>query len=224
MTPLIHALVLGRTLAWAPATTPAEPVYEWWAGHQVTLGSRDLPLRGRVTTRTETLVLARARVGAGSIVLDETACAIRFSRVGAVAVSMEARDIPTHRASFTLRDGEYWSRSQAGWGDEDIDGDGNPGMTVSVDAPMCAGEIYVAHRATTRSFASRDRDGLRGRSRVSIEQRVLGTSNACLAMGAKDTQEVVRGPFAYVRVPDGTTCDSLIEGGWPIDAETVALR
>jgi hypothetical protein len=43
-------------------------------------------------------------------------------------------------------------------------------------------------------------------------------------MGAKDTEEVVRGPFAYVRVPDGTTCSSLIDDGWPVDAESDAFR
>jgi len=222
MTSTIAALVLGHALSWVPAsrTVASEPQTELWAGHQVTLGSRDLPLRGRVTTRTETLVLARVRVGEDRLVLEETACAVWFDRVGAVSVSMNASRIPTHRASYTLHDGEYWSRSRAGWGDEDIDDDGHPGMTIEVDAPMCSGEIYVAHRATTRAFASLGDDGLVGRARVLIEQRVLGTSNACLGMGAKDSSEVVRGPFAYERVPDGTTCASLIDKGWPVDAES----
>jgi hypothetical protein len=217
----VVALLVGHALSWVPAsrTVASEPETEWWAGHQVTLGSRDLPMRGRVTTRTETLVLARVRVGEDRIVLEETACAVWFDRVGAVSVSMDARRIPTHRASYTLRDGEYWSRSRAGWGDEDIDDDGNPGMTIAVDAPMCSGEIYVAHQASTRAFATRSADAFSGRARVLIEQRVLGTSNACLGMGARDSAEVVRGPFAYVPVPDGTTCASLIDRGWPVDAE-----
>jgi len=222
MTPMIGSLVLGHALAWvaASSTPSAEPDTQWWAGHQVTFGSRDVPLRGRVTTRTETLVLAKARVGEDRLVLEETACAIRFSPVGSVSVSMDATRVPMHRALYELREGEYRSRSTGGWSDEDIDDDGNPGMTIEVDAPLCSGEIYVAHTATTRAWASREGNGLRGRARVLIEQRVLGASNTCLELGAKDTQETVRGPFAYVRVPDGSTCASLIDSGWPIDAES----
>jgi hypothetical protein len=222
MGPTILALMFGHALGgpFATRTDAPAPEVQWWAGHQVQLGSRDLPMRGRVTTRTETLVLARVRVGEDSLVLDETACAIRFARVGGVAVSMDAGAIPSHRASWALRDGEYWSRSVVGWGEEDVDGDGHPGMTIAVDAPLCSGEIYVAHKATTRAFASRIAGGLAGRARVLVEQRVLGTSNVCLGMGAKDGTEVVRGPFAYARVPDGSTCASVLENGWPIDAES----
>lgn len=216
----ISALVLGHVLAWAPASprSAADDV-QMWAGHQVTLGSRDLPLRGRVTTRTETLVLARVHQSGDKLVLEETACAIWFARVGGVSVSMDAASIPTHRATYEPREGEMWSRSRAGWGDEDVDGDGNPGMTITVDAPLCAGEIWVAHDATTRAFGTRTSEGLQGRASVLVQQRVLGTSNACLGMGAKDSSEMVRGPFAYARVPDDATCASLVASGWPIDAE-----
>lgn len=216
----IAALSLGHVLAWAPATprATADDV-EVWAGHQVGLGARELPLRGRVTTRTETLVLARVRKSGDKLVLEETACAIWFARVGGVSVSMDASRIPTHRATYEPHEGELWSRSRAGWGDEDVDGDGNPGMTITVDAPLCAGEIWVAHAATTRAYGTRTTDGLQGRSKVLVEQRVLGTSNACLAMGAKDSSEMVRGPFAYTRVADDATCASLVASGWPIDAE-----
>ena len=218
----IAALALGHTLAWAAATTTAtrSETVEVWAGHQVTLGSRDLPLRGRVTTRTETLVLARVRTDGDELVLEETACAIWFARVGGVSVSMDASSIPTHHATYKPREGELWSRSRAGWGEEDVDGDGHPGMTITVDAPRCGGEIWVAHDATTRACGSRTSQGLHGRASVLVQQRVLGTSNACLAMGAKDSSEMVRGPFAYTRVSDDATCASLIASGWPIDAES----
>jgi len=79
---------------------------------------------------------------------------------------------------------------------------------------------YVIVGGGTAGCVLANRLSADGRASVLVQQRVLGTSNACLAMGAKDSSEMVRGPFAYARVSDDATCASLIASGWPIDAES----
>lgn len=204
------------------ASNTSAPV-ELWAGHQVAFGQREIPFQGRVTTRTDTLVLARVRREDDRFVLEQTACAVRFGEVAGVRVSMDARHLPVATTSFRMRaDGEtFMSRSEVGWGDEDIDDDGNPGMTISVDAPVCAGDLYVKNASSTNAYGSFTADGkFVGRAKVAVSQQVLGARGKCLSVVARDSDEVVRGPFAFVPVPAGTSCASLIRSGWPIDAES----
>lgn len=193
-----------------------------WAGHQVSFGSRDVPFRGEITTRTDTLVLARVKLDGGTLVVFQEACAVRFGDVGGIKVSMDASGLPRSRMAFSLQeDGKtFLAKSQVVWGKQDVDGDGNPGMTVSVDAPVCSGDLYVSNRSRTHALGHFEPKRFSGTAKVKVEQQVLGSRGRCLGAVARDTTEIVSGPFAYVQIAKGTTCGDLIRDGWPVDAES----
>ena len=191
-----------------------------WAGHQVTFGRREIAFKGEVETRMDSFVLARLRrLDGGVLELTQTACHVRFSKVAGVMVHMDAEALPRTRMLLAPDDeGELRGRSLVAWADEDVDDDGHPGMTVHVRAPVCSGDLYVTNRSTTKASATLSGTELRGRARVQVRQEILGAEGACLGAVAKTTDEQVTGPFAYVPVPEGTTCETLFNQGWPVTA------
>lgn len=219
--PIAITAIVAAAL-WTSATygtpTPEAPVM--WAGHQISFGTREVPFKGEVSTRMDTLVLARVRRERGGLVIDQQACAVRFDEVAGVRVSMDAAGLPRSRVAFAQRDDTFVATSTVEWDDEDVDADGHPGMTIEVDAPVCSGDLYVSNRSNTRAQGHFDGETFRGRARVGVKQTVLGAKGRCLSAVARDTEETVSGPFAYTRVPADATCASLIASGWPIDAES----
>jgi hypothetical protein len=221
----LSIVTLTGALSWMPATaaTPKYDEYPWlWAGHQVSYGEREIPFRGTVVTRVDSLVLARVKMEGSRLMISQVACAVRFDEVAGVRISMDADKLPRARMNFELQaDGEtFVAKSLVSWDDADIDGDGHPGMTIGVDAAACDGDLYVSNRSRTRAEGQFDPKAFRGSAKVKVVQEVLGANGRCLGVVARDTDEVVSGPFAYVGVPLGTTCESLISSGWPIDAES----
>lgn len=219
--PMFLAAIASTTLFFGAASTPHDDGV-LWAGHQVSYGSRDVPFRGEVATRMDTLVLAKVELDGRGLVIDQVACAVRFDEVAGVRVTMDATGLPRTRMLFALQTGGevFLAKSTVAWDDEDIDGDGHPGITVEVDAPVCSGDLYVSNRSRTRAEGRFEGELFRGRSKVKVDQEVLGTRGRCLGVVARDITESVSGPFAYARVPKGSTCASLISSGWPIDAES----
>jgi hypothetical protein len=201
-----------------PRDAPELPTL--WAGHQVTFGKRDVPFKGEVETRMDSFVLARLDRRGDIIELEQTACHVRFAKVAGVMVHMNVQALPRTRMVFaaaaTAED--LTGRSVVAWGSEDLDEDGHPGVTVHVQAPVCSGELYVSNRSKTKATATLEPERLQGRASVHVEQRILGAEGACLSAVAKDTDEHQRGPFAYVPVPEGTTCETLLSQGWPVTA------
>jgi hypothetical protein len=216
----ITAIVSAALWTTTADTRAATEAPELWAGHQVSFGTREIPFRGEVTTRMDTLVLGRVRREGDRLVIDQEACAVRFDEVAGVRVSMDAEGLPRSRVVFAQRDAAFLATSTIAWDDEDVDGDGHPGITIGVDAPVCSGDLYVSNHSRTRAEAAFDGDSFRGRASVNVKQSVLGARGRCLSAVARDTDEIVSGPFAYVRVPAGSTCASLVSSGWPIDAES----
>lgn len=204
-----------------PATAAASQLPALWAGHQVTFGRRHVPFKGEVETRMDTFVLARMRSDGGLIELDQTACHVRFSKVAGVMVHMNAEALPESHMVFATNDdtGQLVGRSLVAWANEDIDDDGHPGMTIHVKAPVCSGDLYVSNRSNTKATATIGPDRLEGSAKVHVRQEILGTEGACLGVVAKATDERVAGPFAYVPVPAGTTCETLFRQGWPVTAK-----
>ncbi len=204
----------------ARADAPTLP--SLWAGHQVALGRREIPVKGEVETRMDSFVLARLVRQGNLVELHQTACHVRFSKVAGVTVLMQADALPETRMVFasdaddgTLLEG----RSVVAWAAEDLDDDGHPGITVRVQAPVCAGELYVSNRSKTKATARLTPTRLEGRAKVHVRQQILGAEGACLSAVAKDTDEHQSGPFAYVPVPEGTTCETLLLQGWPVIAD-----
>ncbi|MEM9456445.1 MAG: hypothetical protein AAGF11_19850 [Myxococcota bacterium] len=202
----------------APASHAELPTL--WAGHQVTFGQRKVPFKGKVQTRTDSFVIARLDRDGDLLKLEQTACQVRFSKVAGVRVHMDADALPQTRMVFSGREdsAELAGRSIVAWSSADIDEDGNPGMTVRVDAPICSGELYVANRSKTRATATVEPQRIEGKARVRVKQQILGAKGACLSAVAKDTDENQSGPFAYVPVPEGSTCATLMAQGWPVSA------
>ena len=87
-----------------------------------------------------------------------------------------------------------------------------------VSCPICSGELYVANRSRTRATATLGPGRIEGKARVRVKQQILGAKGACLSAVAKDTDETQAGPFAYVPVPAGSTCETLMAQGWPVSA------
>lgn len=189
-----------------------------WAGHQVAFGTRDIPFKGEVQTRSDTWTLARVQHRDGRITLTQEACMVVFKPVAGVKVRMDARSLPANDFAFSSNGVDLKGASLVQWSREDVDGDGHPGMTVHVDSSVCSGSLYVGNRSRTRARAALDGDQLRGKARVTVDQEVLGAKGACLSVVARDTHEVVSGPFAYAPVDASATCRSLMQAGWPVDA------
>jgi hypothetical protein len=218
-----------RTTRWlaaiavlAPAAAGGEaPLL--WAGHQVVHGEIHLPVLGRVPTRTESYVLARVVPVGGGYRFEQIACRVDMARVLGSQARLSpgaVQRLPATVFSLVEQNGQLvappWN---AGWGGEDIEGDGNPGITVEVDAPLCGGELYVSAHSRSMARGTRAGDAVRGELRVQSTQQVLGTSGGCLGVFAGDTHEELRGTFAYVPVPAGSTCDGLLRS-WPVTTES----
>ena len=138
--------------------------------------------------------------------------------VAGVRVRMDARSLPENAFEFTSNGVDLRGASLVEWSREDVDGDGHPGLTVHVDSAVCSGDLYVGNSSSTTARAALSDGTLRGNARVTVDQEILGAKGACLSVVARDTHEVVKGPFAYAKVPAGSTCKSLFGSGWPVDA------
>jgi hypothetical protein len=220
--PNIMMMTLGllAALQLQASAAPGDSSVGTFAGHLVTLGSRDIPFRGKVQTRTDTYVISRVRRQGDRLVLTERACTVAFRKIAGVKVWMDATALPA--STFTLHEAtDGWvGTSHVQWGRQDVDDDGHPGMTVHVDG-ICSGELHVANDSVTMATARVQGEGgsvdrITGTTRVHVRQRVLSTEGKCLQLMADDTAEVVQGPFAYTRVADDSTCESLTRSGWPV--------
>ena len=215
------ALLLATSTAQAADTA-------FWAGHQVVEAKRDLPLLGEITTSMETFMLAKVSRTPDGLTLEQRPCRVLFERKLGVEVIMPARTmtaLPTATIRWSMTEEGYragpWT---VGWGAEDLDGDGHPGATVRVDAPMCSGELYVANKSVSSAEATkRSGGGLKGFISVHTDQKILGAAGTCLRMLATDTRREQTGRFAYTPLDAPIGCRALLEKGWPVDVEQVDI-
>jgi hypothetical protein len=211
--PTIAGAALRATL-----TATAAVVGETWAGHQVTLGSRVVPLMGRLETRTDTFVLGRVERRGDRLVVVERPCRVSFREVAGVGLELSEsaiRALPPVEVTFTRGPGREWRAGPwtSGWDGADHDGDQHPGITIDVRAPLCGGALHVASTAETLARGVMVEGALEGELRVRLEQRVLGTEGLCLSALAGDEQSRLRGSFRYRPVPSDTRCEDLAR--WP---------
>jgi hypothetical protein len=196
---------------------------EHWAGHQVVYGKREVPVLGTLQTRMDTWVIARVRRTENEIQIDQRACKVNYEDVGGVKVYVDADALPDSRIIFERVEGtpHYLMSGTVNWGKEDIDGDGEPGMRVYVDAPVCSGNLHVTNKTTTSARAFGDDDGspIYGEVTISVRQKILGADGKCLAAMAKDSFERSKGSFRYTKIKANETCQSLLDAGWPVKAK-----
>ena len=148
----------------------------------------------------------------------QRACDIRFAPVADVSVSMRVDGLPDSVTELSGTEGKLQARSRVRWGREDLDEDGHLGMTVDVDASICAGSLYVASDSESTGTARFGTNFIGGYVQTTIRQRILGADGMCLSAMADDTREEVAGPIAFVPVADDATCTSLLARSWPVDA------
>jgi len=218
------ALLTVSAIAVRPVASATESV-EMWAGHQVVFGETDVPVLGKRETRSDSYVLARVTKNTGRITFVQQACRVDFKEVLGAKVRIPERallSLPAATISFS-KDGELLRAApwNVGWGRQDVDRDGKPGLTVNVDASVCGGELYIA--SDTRSAAVGklidNGEGMMGKISVRVQQKVLDTDSACLKMFSADSDETQNGGFVYRRVQDNATCETLLRHPWPIEAK-----
>ena len=198
-----------------------EVVRERWAGLVAFMGHRKIPIFGRIKYRTDTYVMADVEREGDVIRLVQRSCRIKFKKIWGIkaAISPEAitKMNPIH-ITFT-RDEDMMRAPEwpSGWDEEDLDGDGNPGVTIEVKSLFCSGDLYVTSSAVSSAEGPVSEAGLIGDTRVSVTQRHLGASNRCLNFGASDSADLMTGRFNYVPVAQNATCADLLEQGWPAD-------
>lgn len=194
---------------------------ERWAGRQVVLGEQDLTLLGTVDTRAESFILADVRRHPDRYVLTQYTCRVDLAEVAGVSARMSdpaAQAVPPVTIEIPRKpDGTPEPVSWVvDWGSTDHDGDGNRGVTVSVGAPLCGGELYLSSRTTTKAYVFERDAALEASVDVTVEQTIFDTSNVCLDLATSDSVEQVSGRVKYVPVSKSETCSSLLRKGWPV--------
>jgi hypothetical protein len=213
-------MILWPSMLWLLAQTPVET----WVGHQVSYGHRDIPILGRADTRSDTFVVATVWRTGDHLWVEQRACAVTFAEVWGVTVSMPQTALaalPSAPIQFHLdaHGGAHAAPWFVGWGGEDVEGDGRPGLTIRVDAPLCSGDVYVASGTTSEATGKVTEAGMVGRMTVRVQQETLGASSRCLTWGERNTDEQQTAVFAFRRVPAGTTCADLARRPWPVRAD-----
>lgn len=190
-----------------------------YAGYQDLRGQTEVPVFGLIDTRSRTWFIARWTEKDGAWVLQQRTCAVDFDRVLGARVNMPEqlmRRLPVTEIPFRPEAGGLFAPAwTSGWGADDLDGDGHPGATIEVDAPVCSGGVYVASTATSSARLRPDGDGFQGKIRVRVRQQVLGASGACLRTVAQDSDETMRGVMRVVPVGADASCSRWSLARWP---------
>lgn len=190
-----------------------------WVGHQITRGQRNLPVLGDMKTRSDTWVVADVVRTPSGLEIVERACRVRVVESPGAKISMPdaaVRQLPAVRTRYEKRPGGGWQAGpwRAGWDARDHDNDGHPGLTVTVEAPLCGGQLYVASDVLSLARAELKDGALVGELKVKLGQKILGAEGKCLGVLAADSQEKLWGTFAYSPVAADATCESLAREGW----------
>lgn len=200
---------------------PASEVPETWVGHQVTHGRREIPVMGTLETRTDTWVVAEARrIDATTVEITERACRVRVAEAAGARISIPdqaVRKLPATTVRYALHPQTgLWQAGpwRAGWDRRDHDGDGHPGLTITVDAPLCGGRLHVASEAQSIARARWEGPRFHGELKVKLSQTILGAEGTCLSVVSSDSEERLSGRLGYTRVEAGATCESLERAGW----------
>ncbi len=202
------------------------------------------PVLGRTRTDWVSVALARVRQSEGGLVQEHEVCDVRFESglplvemvmPPATQASLVAMVYPVELEA----DGDGW-RYRADFGFEhvgyeparpgappprrgddpsvvDSDGDGKPGATLQLDVPILDPfELYVVQRGHAVLDGRVVEEGrVEGAVRGELEQVVIGSDPYFLKRSPKLEPDRKRSRFSMVRVPDGSTCESLVEAASP---------
>jgi hypothetical protein len=200
---LLFALAAGA----ASEPTPRGDGVELWAGQVILLGERTVPLLGRISTRSESYVLAEVRRTAQGVVLRERPCGLRIAATAGAKMTVDQaslRDQPPNEVLFVRGGGGDRLHAPA-WRTE------ARALPIRVEAPLCGGRLWVDSAATSiargKLLAG---GGLEGEIKSRVDQTIRGVEGACLSLVAKDSTEALRGTISYRRIEAGSSCDDAL--------------
>ncbi len=214
MVRLLSLIAAGLTLP------PQASASERWAGHQVTVTTRHVPLLGDIVTRQDVYMIATAERTADGFVIDEQPCTITIRSGSKVRLDFEpaaVRRIPPVHAVWRAAPDGFRATWPGGWDTRDVDGDGKAGLKVAVTAPLCNGTMSIATNTRFDGAAVLGPQGaLQGNVSISVSRAILDVDTTCLGLVPKRQEEMVRGTFTYVPVDAGASCTSWARTSeWP---------
>lgn len=218
----LAALVL---LAALPQKSPADVEEEIvWAGHQVVTGIKKIPMIGELETRTDTFVVARVTRRGGAIHLVQEPCRSVVKKVAGVSTGIHRQKtgwMPKVEFSFLPIRKKGWYQAVPwtnGWGEEDIDEDGHPGVTIDIDSLFCSGQVYLTSHSELQARGKFIGENFEGMMRVNAKQTPLGAEKTCLRLLVSEQFSKLEGTFAYTPVDPDATCETLLKEEWPVHA------
>lgn len=187
-----------------------------------------LPVVGTKRVHTTSEVLAQLRQDGDGWVQEQRTCAVRVEGGGPADTIIPpafVAALPVQRISVDLSDGFRVDGGPTTLGADasgplpkkaddpavrDSDGDGNPGVTVWVDAPVIGRvEMYVAQRAHSVLVGELTDDGAMGGVDIrSMEQWTLSASNSLLAANPKIRPVEEASRFRMVPIAEAS-CDAV---------------
>jgi len=187
-----------------------------------------LPVIGTKRVTTTSQVLARLREGPDGWVQQQRTCAVLVEGGGpatttippAFVAALPVQEIPVDLSDGYRVDGGPTTlgaeadgplpRRAEDPGVKDSDGDGQPGVTVWVDAPVVGRvEMYVVQRAHSVLLGKRTETGAEGAVDVrQMEQWTLGASHKLLAANPTLTVVAEASRFRLVSVAEGS-CEAV---------------
>ncbi len=220
----IATLALAMVSRSAPTRAHAMPRVQnsphTYLGHHVVMGTVPVAVLGEIDTRTDTWVVVTLTQTGDIMRWHQRTCKVVMAPVAGVKTSLPAatiRKLPV--ADIRLdrgADGLWRGAWDAYWSAADLDGDGHPGVSVRVDVPLCAGEVYVTMQTHTQAQASWVGTSLLGELHVTMQQQVIGASNLCLRLGRKQQRQTFVGVFTLTPSSGAVAdCDTIDEGAWP---------
>ncbi len=198
----------------------AEPVL--WAGRSAVTGTRKVPIIGTIDFRTDNYLLATvSRTEAGGYALEQQVCKVTFEKAAGASISLDEKAAGKMHTAYPVfephADGGFAAAEwPSGWGEEDLDEDGRPGMAVRVQAPLCGGTLHVASEAKSLATATLDGDRFFGDIDIHVDQQIQEVDGACLRWMSSDRAEWMKGKFVYTPAPADATCDTISEWADPM--------
>ncbi|MCB9554003.1 MAG: hypothetical protein H6705_19375 [Myxococcales bacterium] len=219
----------------AAVDVPVEAFLGVWAHRYFEAAISELPALGPEPTRFISLnrVVATLAEPPGTLALTTEVCAVIIERDRDIVITEVPQSFidalePTVRPATVAGD-----RLDAPWFTElrgvalddpdadalptdpddprvlDLDGDGNPGLTV-LSTGLIDGEIYVVQRTRTRFVARLDGDTLDGGLEWALEDSVLGADNPVLAMAVPVEPDLAASFMQASRIDAETDCAAIV--------------
>lgn len=187
-----------------------------WAGRSAVTGSRKVPILGTIDFRTDNYLLASVtRTPTGGYALEQQVCKVTFEKAAGASISLDETAASKMKTAFPVfepdDEGAGFTAAEwpSGWGEEDLDEDGKPGMAVRVQAPLCGGTLHVASEAKSLARGAFTGESFHGEIEIFVDQRIQEVEGACLRWMSSDRAEWMTGRFVYTPVAAGATCDTI---------------